>query len=150
MPTSLLKKAKCVLKQMGLTYSIVEVNSPRYYIGDRRDQVGGEYNGFFHYITINSTFANEARILDFTATLYHEMAHATFWDPGDITGYAYRREDMVRNTFISLQFRNRKISCCVGNATITEITDAWDDILEKCNICTTTPRKCRNIRTCHE
>ena len=86
--------------------------------------------------------ANECKIVDFTAYLYHEMAHAIWWDPGDLTGYAFSREMQFRNKQSELLFKHRKIKCCIDGKEVTEITDAWEDILEACDIGSPTSKKC--------
>jgi len=134
MPADLLAKSKCVLKEMGLTYNQLLI-PPDYYIADGPEGVGGEYESIGLNIIINARYASQADIVDFTAFLYHEMAHAIAVDPGDITGYAQRREDMVRNKYGKLLQKKRKIQGCINNILIQEITDAWDDVLEKCDIC---------------
>ena len=133
---------------MKLTYYGVLINPPDYFFAKGPTDVGGEYEDFGHNIIINELYANEAEIVNFTSYIYHEMAHATWIVPDVLTEFAFRREMQVRKKQSELSFQNRKVKCCVAGKEITELTDAWDDVLEKCKICSPSPKKCRNIAPC--
>jgi len=119
---------------------------PSYYTGNNNENVPGEYEGLENNIIIAEDIARESQMPNFVAMLYHEMAHLA-WGPFEFV--AIDREQEVGTKYLQLLMENRrKIECCFEGRKIGEMTDAWEDILEKCDVCIDGGKKCRKIRAC--